>query len=157
MHWFDVIAIVIIILGGVRGLQRGGISELFGTAALVGGAMATLLWGTRVAAFISVRSDIRFVGVVGFLLVFVAAYLVIVGIGGILQGIIERADMHNLNRALGMFAGLVKGLLIVFLLLAFLTWQSVIELEADLSQSITYTSLSWLLKPVMEFLLTRAG
>ena len=122
MNLLDLILAVLIAWFAVSGIVRGLVRQLFS----LGGLAAGHLLGIRYCAFAQGKLGLSFqyAEVVGYAVVFLAVYLVVRLIGGLIEDRVRKSKLSGSDRLAGMAAGLVKGalfsILIVFLLVILL-------------------------------------
>ena len=113
--WPDVVAAIVVLFGGLRGLKRGLVGELAGTLALGFAIYAAFrypgMWDAWLAAHAHVaRGATHVVGMIGYALL---AYAVVRAIGGVLGSIARLPILGVFNGILGAAAGAAKA--VVFL------------------------------------------
>jgi membrane protein required for colicin V production len=122
MNLLDLVLAVLIAWFAVSGIVQGLVRQLFS----LGGLVAGHLLGIRYFAFAQGKLGLSFqyAEVVGYAVVFLAAYLGIRLIGGLIENRVRESKLSGTDRLAGMAAGLVKGalfsILIVFLLVILL-------------------------------------
>jgi len=122
MNLLDLILALLIAWFAISGIVRGLVRQLFS----LGGLVAGHLLGIRFYAFVQGKLGLSFqyAEVVGYAVVFLAAYLAIRLIGGLIEDRVRKSKLSGSDRLAGMAAGLVKGalfsILIVFLLVILL-------------------------------------
>jgi len=122
MNLLDLILAVLIVGFAVSGIVRGLVRQLFSLGGLVAGHLS----GIRYYAFVQGKLGLSFqyAEVVGYAIVFLAAYLVVRLVGGLIEDRVRKSKLSGSDRLAGMVAGLVKGalfsILIVFLLVILL-------------------------------------
>jgi len=122
MNLLDLLLAVLIAGFAVSGIARGLVRQLFALGGLVAGHLA----GIRYYGFIQAQLGLSFqyAEVIGYAVVFLAAYLVVRLIGGSIEGRVRKSKLSGSDRLAGMAAGLLKGalfsILIVFLLVILL-------------------------------------
>jgi len=122
MNLLDLVLAVLIAWFTVSGIVQGLVRQLFS----LGGLVAGHLLGIRYFAFAQEKLGLSFqyAEVVGYAVVFLAAYLVVRLIGGLIEDRVRESKLSGTDRVAGMAAGLVKGalfsILIVFLLVILL-------------------------------------
>lgn len=122
MNLLDLVLAVLIAWFAVSGIVLGLVRQLFS----LGGLVAGHLLGIRYFAFAQEKLGLSFqyAEVVGYAVVFLAAYLGIRLIGGLIENRVRESKLSGTDRLAGMAAGLVKGalfsILIVFLLVILL-------------------------------------
>jgi membrane protein required for colicin V production len=122
MNLLDLTLVVLIAWFAVAGIVQGLVRQLFS----LGGLVAGHLLGFRYYAFAQAKLGLTFqyAEVVGYAVVFLAAYLVVRLVGGLIEDRVRNSKLSGSDRLAGMAAGLVKGalfsILIVFLLVILL-------------------------------------
>jgi membrane protein required for colicin V production len=122
MNLLDLALAILIAWFAVSGIVRGLVRQLFSLGGLVAGHML----GTRYYAFVQGKLGLSFqyAEVVGYAAVFLAAYVAVRLIGGLIEDRVRKSKLSGSDRLAGMAAGLVKGalfsILIVFLLVILL-------------------------------------
>jgi membrane protein required for colicin V production len=122
MNLLDLILAVLFAWFAISGIVRGLVRQLFS----IGGLVAGHLLGIRYYAFAHEKLGLSFQysEVVGYAVVFLAAYLAVRLAGGLIEDRVRKSKLSGTDRLAGMAAGLVKGalfsILIVFLLVILL-------------------------------------
>jgi membrane protein required for colicin V production len=122
MNLLDLILALLISWFAISGIVRGLVRQLFS----IGGLVAGHLLGIRFYSFVQGKLGLSFqyAEVVGYAVVFLAAYLAVRLIGGLIEDRVRKSKLSGSDRLAGMAAGLVKGalfsILIVFLLVILL-------------------------------------
>jgi len=122
MNLLDLILAILIAGFAVSGIARGLVRQLFSLGGLVAGHLS----GIRYYAFAQGKLGLSFqyAEVVGYAVVFLAAYIAVRLIGGLIEDRVRKSKLSGSDRLAGMAAGLVKGallsILIVFLLVILL-------------------------------------
>jgi membrane protein required for colicin V production len=122
MNLLDLVLAVLTAWFAVSGIARGLVRQLFSLGGLVAGHLS----GIRYYAFAQGKLGLSFqyAEVVGYAVVFLAAYLAVRLIGGLVEDRVRKSKLSGSDRLAGMAAGLVKGallsILIVFLLVILL-------------------------------------
>jgi membrane protein required for colicin V production len=147
MSWPDLLATLVLAIGGVKGFMRGFISELTGLIAL-GVAIAAAffypgMWDEPVAGFTHLGpGSAHVVGMACFALL---AYIVVILIGSALSTVAKLPILNIINAGLGALVGVVKGAILLWLLIfVALYFPLSKDLRADLSRSYI---VGWLEKP----------
>ena len=122
MNLLDLILAILIAGFAVSGIARGLVRQLFSLGGLVAGHLS----GIRYYAFAQGKLGLSFqyAEVAGYAVVFLAAYIAVRLIGGLIEDRVRKSKLSGSDRLAGMAAGLVKGallsILIVFLLVILL-------------------------------------
>ncbi|MBU8912937.1 MAG: CvpA family protein [Spirochaetales bacterium] len=131
-----VFAIAVVILA-LRAAIRGFVKELLGTAALILGIVAAVLFSGLASGLIDdlVGSSV-WSQVIAFLGIFLIVYLVMKIFEGALNRLIERIHLNQLDHALGLFLGIVEGIVVVFVFLLLIQIQPFFEPETLIGGSL---------------------
>jgi membrane protein required for colicin V production len=106
----DYVIIGLLLFFSVLGFLKGMVSQLFSVFALILGFMGARLYFSQAQEFIGLSS---FYGpIVGFLLTFIGAFLLVKMIGVGIEKIFKIAKLSFFNRFCGFLLGLLKGLVI---------------------------------------------
>jgi len=114
MNLLDLLLAVLIAWFAVSGIVQGLVRQLFS----LGGIVAGHLLGIRYYPFAQAKLSLSFqyAEVVGYAVVFLAAYLAVRLIGGLIEGRVRKSTLSGTDRLAGMAAGVVKGALLSILL-----------------------------------------
>ena len=151
----DIVFAIIIVILAIRAAIRGFVKELMGTAALLLGIVIAVIFSGTVSQLIE-----RFMGetvwsqVIAFLALFLVVYLVVKIFEGALNRLIERIHLSQLDHALGLFLGIVEGLVVVFVLLMLIQIQPFFDQETLLAGSLFARILLPFLPFVADFIAT---
>ncbi|ADK80833.1 CvpA family protein [Sediminispirochaeta smaragdinae] len=132
----DVVALIIVLVLGVRCAFRGFVAELMAFAAILLGLVAAVVFGGLVVPFAQ-----RYIGdgfwtpIASFLAVFLVTYIVVKLFEGALYRLIDRVNLEKMDQALGFFLGIVEGVLLLAVLLFLIRIQPVFDPEPLLSRS----------------------
>lgn len=111
----DVVFALVLVFTTLRGAFRGFVTELLSMASLILGILGAIVFSGTVSSFLN-----RFLGesawsqVAAFLAVFLAIYIVVKVFENALHRLIEHIHLESLDHALGLFLGVVEGLLLTF-------------------------------------------
>ena len=136
MSPLDVVFGLIILAMAVRCALKGFVDEFMTVAAVLGGIIGGLLLSGVVADFLE-----KYVGpfylssLIGFLLVFIVFYLAMKLFENALHRLVDRINLENLDRALGLFLGLVEGAVIVLFIIFVMAVQPIADTSALLEES----------------------
>jgi membrane protein required for colicin V production len=147
LGWPDLLAVVVIAIGAVKGFLRGFVSELTGLIALAAAIAAAFfypgMWDDAVAGWTHLGpGSAHVVAMAAFALL---TYTVVIALGGALATIAKLPVLNAINGALGAGVGVVKSLILLWLLIfVALYFPLSKDLRADLGRSYI---VSWLEKP----------
>jgi membrane protein required for colicin V production len=122
MNVIDIILGVVLLLGFVRGFQKGFIIELAGIVALLAGIFIGLEHGHVVEVYVTKWTDwsASTVEIASFFVVFIAVLIVVSLIAQVLTTLLHSIALGLFNRIFGAVFGVIKtGLFILILLLIF--------------------------------------
>lgn len=126
MTLVDVIIVLILLFFAVAGLRRGAVWEILITIGLVAGfGLTWLLRGELLDLTMHLSQpgwQRRWVATVVFLAFFLIIYLGFAGIGRALHKQITSPAGKWIDRAIGLLAGLIKGVVLVALLVLAVEW-----------------------------------
>ena len=122
MILFDLIILCLIGLFGFAGAKRGFVWEIFSTIGIILGLWIPYIYRFQIVDFIARHigpGRLRFIITVAALLfIFAAIYVILSYIGYFLGKLLKKVFLGWLDRLLGVFAGLVKGFLIIGIVVA---------------------------------------
>lgn len=137
MAAFDVIAIVVLIVMGVRTALKGFVAEFMTALALIVGIGGAVLLTSTVSALLAPYIGETFwTPVAAFLMVFLLLYLLLKLIETTLHRIIARIQLEKLDQSLGFFLGLVEGFLILAVLVFLLQLQTFVPVQGLFEESV---------------------
>ncbi|MFW5754229.1 MAG: CvpA family protein [Marinilabiliaceae bacterium] len=117
MSYFDIIAGLLLVLAGLKGLKNGLVRELAGLAALILGIIIAVSFSGVTADFLSGIFRTQYLGIIAFLVTFV---LVVVGVhivAGLIHKLIHAVALGVFNRILGLVFGAIKAGFIISIIL----------------------------------------
>jgi membrane protein required for colicin V production len=119
MNYIDVIIIVILGLGMVRGFINGLVKEVASLAALLLGIWGAVKFSGFTAEKLYDYFDLtgKYVGIVSFIITFSIIVVIIHFIGLLVDKLIDAVSLSFINRLLGIIFGLFKSVLILSVVL----------------------------------------
>lgn len=136
MSFLDIICIAIIVIAAIRCTFRGFITEVMSMAALILGIVVAIFFSKAGAVLVDTYIGYsRWNQIVAFLILFVVVYLVVKLIERMLHSLLERIRLERLDRALGLFLGIVEGCVVVFLIVYLLRVQPIFDATVVLEES----------------------
>lgn len=147
MNSLDIVLLIFLAYGFIRGLIKGFVVEIAGLIALFAGILGAFKFSNSIAVFIQSYIDMnpKIVQVVSFLLLFIAIVYSISLLAKMLTKTLQIIALGFINRLVGGLFGLFKWILILSaLLMAYQQIESVITLfpEKVLLESELYPLLS---------------
>ncbi|MBW6459157.1 MAG: CvpA family protein [Bacteroidales bacterium] len=119
MNLLDLLILVPIVWGCIRGFSKGFIIELATLAGLVLGIMAAFYFASSAAALL--REYFTFnenvARITAYVLIFITVMLLAYIIGKIIEKVVDMMALGWLNKILGALVGIVKGAVVASLLL----------------------------------------
>ena len=153
MDWnsLDVVLALVLLFMLLRGLIRGAIAELFSVGAIVAGIVAAIFLSGSVGVSVEQSMGLNGWGrVIAFVGIFIVSYLVMKIGEKILRRFVENVNLQNLDKALGLFLGLVEGLAVAALIVFVLRLQPVVEMREVLAGSLAVRVLD----PLVAFVIS---
>lgn len=136
----DYIFLAIILIFALAALIKGFVNELFGKASWILGILGGVLFYADIAAHLENKiptSVLR--NIVAFILVFVVVFLVLKLIGLLISKLFEVSILKSLDKALGLFFGLVEGCAIVGFIIFVINLQPFFDPRSLFHDSFFYT------------------
>jgi membrane protein required for colicin V production len=113
MTAFDYAVIVVLILSAGLGIWRGFIFEIFALGAWITGIVCAVVFGPKVATWLTFNIDEWLKVVAAYALVFVAVFVAVSITGFVFTKIVRAVGLSPIDRGLGAMFGVVRGVLIV--------------------------------------------
>ncbi len=136
MSPLDIVFGIIIIAMAIRCAMKGFVDEFMTVAAVLGGIIGGLLLSSSVALLIeSYVGPFYLSSLVGFLIVFIVIYLLAKIFENALLSLVDKINLENLDRALGLFLGIIEGMILVLFIILIMTVQPVFDTVAVLQES----------------------
>jgi membrane protein required for colicin V production len=148
MEWnaLDIVCGIIVLFMLLRGLLRGALAEIFSVGAIIAGIAAAVIFSARVGILVEAHIGFNNWGrVIAFMALFLVTYIVMKIMEKALRGFIERVNLQNLDKAVGLFLGLVEGAALAALVIFLLRLQPVFEVRGILAGSLCVKILDPLL------------
>lgn len=119
MNVIDIIILLPIAYGVVRGLMKGFVQELTGLVAIVAAVFCTKLWAPNVAMWLSkyLTSSFAACQLIAWFVIFVGVALSLHLAGKIISRLLSAISLGWLNRLVGAIFGAAKWVLVVSILL----------------------------------------
>ena len=114
----DIFFLVVIGIAVVRCIFKGFVSELFSFLAVVGGIIIAFLFNDLVAGYINNMTKVsQWNTIIAFLVLFLAVYIIVKILEKIIQNVLDKLHLEKLDKALGLFLGLIEGAVIVIVII----------------------------------------
>jgi len=125
MQGLDLIIILFTAFLLIKGVWKGFVKEIAGIIAVGLAVVLSFLYHKDAATFFGNYLDGKYTTAVGYLVVFLAVYLVVMLAGNVIDKILKTVFLGGINRVLGGLFGLVKSAL--WLTIATYAYQSAYE------------------------------
>ncbi|NQT58551.1 MAG: CvpA family protein [Bacteroidetes bacterium] len=132
----DIIALVILVVAGLRAMFKGFVKEFMSKAGLLIGFLIALMFSASLAPYIDTQFGFgTWSNIAAFAALFIAGYLVTKLVANALRSVLEGLHLAFLDNILGFAFGLIEGAIIISFIVFLLRLQNVIDIESFLSQS----------------------
>ncbi|MBQ8744029.1 MAG: CvpA family protein [Mailhella sp.] len=149
INMLDCVLLVILLFFGVKGLIRGLVQEVADLLGVAAGILLARTFGTSLAPILTQYGvSSSFSPLLSMALLFLAGVFLVGIIAHILHNLLESAFAGGIDRFLGLFAGLAKGLLFAGL---------IGYIAVRLVPEMTIVKQSQVLPPLMSFIQALAG
>lgn len=156
MNTLDLVILVVVLVGIVRGLSTGGIKQVLSLAgvviAFIGAARLSTAFGDGIAGAIGVSE--RLAPIVSFVIVFFAIQLAAFGLGRLLETFLKTLKLGFLNNIAGAALGGFKAVLVVSLVLFLARFVGIPGQEVE-DESVLYGVVSPILPATWKFVAGR--
>ena len=139
MNVLDYILIAILLIFVIRGFVRGLINEIFGFGSFIIPLLLGILFYQKMGAVFAPSMNLIVANVLGFLVVFICAFVLIKIIQLLVKTIFSGPILNSLDKTLGLLMGFAEGGALVFLILvALVEIKGKIDTSALLEGSVVY-------------------
>lgn len=139
MNVLDYILIAILLIFVIRGFIRGLINEIFGFGSFIIPLLLGILFYQKMGAVFAPSMNLIVANVLGFLVVFICAFVLIKIIQLLVKTIFSGPILNSLDKTLGLLMGFAEGGALVFLILvALVEIKGKIDTSALLEGSVVY-------------------
>lgn len=127
---FDWILSGLILIFAFSGLAKGFANNVLGKLAFILGVVFACLFYAKIAVvFFKGTESVALKNALSFLLIFIAVFLIVKIVQGIISKIFAWQPLKSLDRTLGFFFGIIEGLAVVWLILFLLSIQPFFSAE----------------------------
>ena len=136
----DIIFCVVIIFFTIRCIIKGFVTEFLSMAAVIGGISAGIIFSGTLNRYIDIyigKSGWNYL--ISFLVLFIVVYLIIKMFEKMLCRFVERVELEQLDRALGLFLGLVEGAVVVLIIILLIKLQPLFPYDKIADGSIAFS------------------
>ncbi len=133
MNWgiLDIILVVILVLGALRGFIRGMVKELLSLGALFVSFLLAAIFYPDVAVWLRGQFPLReSAAIFAFAGVFLISFTIFKILEKGLVRIVRNTALRSVDRLLGMIFGFLEGLVICFLLVYLIHFQTILDLSS---------------------------
>ncbi len=116
MTAFDYAVVIVILLSAGLGIWRGFIYEIFALGAWITAIVSAVVFGQKVAIWMTFNIDEWLKLVAAYALVFIAVFITVSVTGYVFTKIVRAVGLSPVDRGLGAMFGIVRGVLIVTVL-----------------------------------------
>lgn len=146
MNTFDIVLLVFLLFGFIRGLMKGLFVELASLIALIAGVYGAIHFSYFAGSFLESRIDWeeKYIAIVAFAITFIIIVVVIAMLGKMLTKMADFASLGFLNKLLGGLFGILKiGMILSILLIVFDKLNKTIPFTSEevTEESILYESV----------------
>lgn len=151
MNVLDWIFVALIFLLGARCMSKGFVAELLAVASVGLGLLAALILYKGAAAFLRDKLGITTLPeVLAFAAIFIAVFLVVRLIDRMVREGLEASQLGGLDRVLGLFLGLVEGVVLTALILVALSLLAPLLKEAvDIQKLLQGSAFGRVILPIV--------
>lgn len=126
----DIFFSAVILFMTIKAIVRGFVSELMGIAAIGLGIMLGVLFSGLLGAFIGKQfGESNWNQVIAFLIIFLVSYILIKIFENGLNALVEKIHLDKLDRSLGLFFGIIEGIVLVVIMVFIIEVQPLINTE----------------------------
>ena len=137
--FLDLSVLALLALFAVMGAKRGLIGEVFRFAAMLGGFLISFMYYRDLQGIMEgFSSNQSLVGAAAFIIIFLAAFMVITGIGALLQKLVKIAAFGWADRILGLLLGALKAGVIAWAACLSISSIPVNQVQEQFGQSFVY-------------------
>jgi membrane protein required for colicin V production len=154
----DIIFIVVWIVVTIRCIFRGFIEEVLSMAGVILGITGAVFLSGPIGVLLNNTFKLgMWSQLIAFLACFVIIYIIVKVLESVIRNIFEKLNLEKLDKALGFLLGLVEGFLVIsvaIILLNWLTWIPVVDIESLLKESFFAQLLMPIITPITGSLMT---
>ena len=139
----DYVIFVLFIVGGIWGAIKGFLDEIATKFGYVLGFLFALMFTNSLSTFFRDKAGFPawFAAFIAYFLIFITGYLVMKGIGAIINNIVDTANLSVVDNILGFFLGLVEAFIIMAFFEYILGFQNLFNLQKYFDESLFSSKL----------------
>jgi membrane protein required for colicin V production len=153
MEWnyLDIVLAIVVLFMLLRGLLRGAIAELFSVGAIIAGVVVAVIFSAGIGAAVEENLGARGWGrIIAFMGLFLVTYVFMKIAEKALKGFVNNVNLQNLDKALGLFLGLVEGIALAAVVIFALRLQPLFDVQSILAGSLCVRMLEPLMGIVLQ-------
>lgn len=121
--FIDAIFGAIIVIAVIRCVMKGFVAEALSMAAVIVGILVAVVFAGQVAKLLDkMITPSPWNQLIAFLILFLVVYLIIKILQSALHNIFDKLHLDRLDKALGLFLGIVEGVLAVAVIIFLMNW-----------------------------------
>ena len=126
----DIFFTAVILFMTIKAIVRGFVTELMGIAAIGLGILLGVLFSAVLGDFIGSKFGIsNWNQVIAFLIIFLVSYILIKIFENGLNSLIDKIHLDKLDRAMGLFFGIIEGVALVMIVVFIIEVQPLIDTQ----------------------------
>ena len=134
---FDLSIAIIILVFGIRGYLKGFVEMTFSLISIILGiVIAYLFYQTFAEVIVKItKSNINYINVISFILVFIVVNLIIRIIGNKIEKLLKKIYLGWANKIAGIGIGIIQALILIYLILIPICYINIPEINELLEKS----------------------
>jgi membrane protein required for colicin V production len=145
-NYLDIVFAILAAFMVLRGLIRGALAEFFSLGAIAAGIAGGVIFSADLGRWVEAGLGLNGWGrIIAFLGIFLITYVVMKILEKALRGFVDSVNLQNLDKALGLFLGLIEGAALVGIIIFVLHVQPIDSLRNLADRSLCGRTL----KPLM--------
>jgi len=157
MAVFDIVVVILLVVGAIRGLRQGFLSQLASVVALLLGIWGAVRFSDYMATLLSEKFDIgsAHLPIISFAVTFILIVIAIHFIEKIVERFLNLAMLGGINKVLGFVFGFAKYAIITSVLLVFVEKANIrfnFFTEEQKSKSLVYNPVASLAPAIFPYL-----
>lgn len=126
----DIFFTAVILFMTIKAIVRGFVAELLGIASVGLGILLGVLFSALLGDFIGKKFGVsNWNQVIAFLIIFIVSYIIIKIFENGISALVDKINLEKLDRALGLFFGIVEGIVIVMIAVFIIEIQPLIDTQ----------------------------
>ena len=160
MNMLDIIILIVVSIGLIKGFIKGAVAEIFGLLAVILGFWVTTVYHESIKQYLKDYTTPENINLIAYLTCFIAVFLITLLLGKLITKTLKVIALGPINRVLGSIVGGSKYLLLILfvLILIIIAFDSVKQTLPDIisqSNTLQYLKDFKLLRLIQDSLNTR--